>query len=93
MHHRRLAALALALACLPLGSCSTINTIKFLYGQPCVFDDASSDWSNRTGLRPALAPVAFPVAVVADVATLPIQVIFGVWPFWGDASLHMNPNK
>ena len=82
----------LALACLPLTSCGTLNTVRWVYGMPSVFEEPCY-FSEDAALRAAVAPVVIPAGVVFDVATFPVQAIFGVWPFWGDASLHMNPNK
>ena len=90
MRHSLLAALALA--CLPLTSCGTLNTVRWVYGMPSVFAKPDA-FSEGAALRAVAAPVVLPAAVVFDVATLPVQAIFGVWPYWGDASLHMNPNK
>lgn len=91
MASRLLGGLALlTLAVLP--ACATTNGVRWAYGMDSVYDEPDQ-LSEDCGLR---AIVGVPVIVggaVWDVATFPLQIIFGVWPTWGRASTMMDPTN
>lgn len=84
MGKRTLGLLAvLALTVLP--ACGTVNGVRWAYNDTSCYG-APDDVSESVNLR---AWVGVPVIVgglAFDIATLPLQAIFGVWPLWGDES-------
>lgn len=91
MNKFRLLAAGL-LACTFLQSCGTTNAVRWTYGKPSVFD-APDRYSESMGLRPI---VGIPVIVggfAFDAVTFPAQALFGVWPWWGKNSMHMQPES
>lgn len=85
--HRKLIVPA-ALLLLSLTSCATVNLARWGWDQPSAIDEPHGDVSAAI-LKPTVTIIGMPVAVVWDVATLPFQALFGVYPY-GD--WHMTPD-
>ena len=91
MRSRRLTAVALlALCCLP--ACATTNGVRWASGMPSVYDEPDA-LSESLALRAVVGAPVIVGGAVWDVVTWPLQVIFGVWPTWGDASTQMDPTN
>ena len=80
------------LACTFLQSCGTANAVRWTYGKPSVFA-APDQHSEAMGLRPIVGIPVIGAAVVFDAVTFPAQAVFGVWPWWGSESMHMQPES
>lgn len=83
-----LAAALLALVTLP--ACGTVNGVRWAYGESSIYDKPDRH-SESMGVRAAFGIPVILGGAVADVVTFPIQIAFGVWPWWGDASTQMLP--
>ncbi len=90
MRMRRLGVLAL-LTLTVLPACATTNGVRWAYGMPSVYDTPDAV-SESVGIRMLFGAPVIVGGVIWDAATFPLQLIFGVWPMWGDASTQMNPN-
>ena len=90
MKTRLLCVALLALLFLP--SCATTHSIRWAYGKTSTFTEPTHQFSSDV-LKPMIGVPVVVTAVGWDVVTFPFQAIFGVWPFWGDASLHMVPGE
>lgn len=88
MKTRTLGLALLALSVLP--SCATTHAVRWAYTKPSVYAEPTTEYSDNY-LRPAIGVPVILASVGWDVVTFPFQAIFGVWPIWGDGSLHMNP--
>tara|TARA_R110002072_G_scaffold228234_8_gene385200 strand:- start:27856 stop:28263 length:408 start_codon:yes stop_codon:yes gene_type:complete len=80
------------IACTFLSSCGTTNAVRWAYGKTSVFE-APSKHSEEMGLRPIAGIPLIATAFVFDAVTFPAQALFGVWPWWGSRSLHMQPGS
>ena len=49
------------------------------------------EYSKESGLAPAVGLPLIVCSAAMDAVTWPYQLIFGVWPMWGEESLHMKP--
>ena len=83
---KRLLGTAVVFMSLGLPSCASIHTGLWAYKQPSAYNEGTE--SQEDWIRPAMGTVMMPAALAWDLATFPAQVIFGVWPYWGEASLH-----
>lgn len=91
MRSRRVIALAfLVLSCLP--ACATTNGVRWAYGKDSVYGEPDG-FSESLGARAIFGAPVIVGGAIWDVATWPLQVIFGVWPLWGHESTMMNPDK
>lgn len=79
--------LSCAVASVSLAGCGTVNTVKWAYGEESCFSEPDFDW-----WRPAVGVPVIATGVAFDVLTFPVQFAFGVWPWWGDSSIVLNPN-
>jgi hypothetical protein len=89
MRKIHLAVLGTIACCLT--SCGTFNTVRWAYGKESIFEQPSAH-SDECGLRPVLGIPVILGGVAVDAVTWPVQLAFGVWPWWGDSSMHMQPN-
>lgn len=87
---RALGAALLAILALP--SCATTHAARWAYGMDSIHDKPSQV-SENVGLRPFLGVPLILASVAWDALTWPEQLIFGIWPMWGRASLHMKPTS
>ena len=65
---------------LPLTSCGTTHLVRWGADKPSIYWEPTGEYS-RGMLKPFVTVVGFPVTVAWDVATFPLQVIFGAYPF------------
>jgi hypothetical protein len=84
--HRKLLVPA-ALLVLSLSSCATVNLARWGWDQPSAIDEPHGEVSAAI-LKPGATVIGMPVAVAWDLATLPFQAIFGVYPY---GQKHMTP--
>ncbi len=84
---RRKQLLAAALLLLALPSCATTNLARWGWNGTSAIDEPHGEVSAAI-LKPGVTILGMPVAVAWDVATLPFQAIFGVYPY---GSSHMTP--
>ena len=80
--------LSLALLSLALPSCATTNLARWVWDAPSAIDEPHGSVSAAV-LKPGVTVIGMPVAVAWDVATLPFQAIFGVYPY---GNWHMTPD-
>jgi hypothetical protein len=80
--------LSAALLLLSTTSCATVNLARWGWDQPSAIDEPHGDVSAAI-LKPSVTVLGMPIAVVWDVATLPFQAIFGVYPY---SDWHMAPD-
>ncbi len=86
-------SLAIVLLCLSaLPSCATSHAVRYAYGHDSFFAEPVTKPQGDPS-RAFFAPPLIMLSVVWDVVTVPTQAIFGIWPWWGDKSLSMDPNK
>ena len=78
------------LALLTLPACGTVNGVRWAYGKSSMYDKPDQH-SESQGIRAALGLPLIVGGAAFDVATLPFQLAFGVWPCWGGASTQMVP--
>ncbi|MEO6594402.1 MAG: hypothetical protein ABIP94_06590 [Planctomycetota bacterium] len=90
MGRRRLGVLAL-LTLVVLPACATTNGARWAYGETSVYDKPDA-FSESVGVRAIFGVPVIVVGVFVDAVTWPFQLIFGVWPMWGDASTQLDPN-
>jgi len=69
-------------------SCATVNLARWGWDEPSAIDEPHGKVSAAI-LKPSVTILGMPVAVVWDVATLPFQAIFGVYPY---SNWHMTPD-
>ena len=86
MHRKLLAPVAIVL--LSLSSCATTNLARWGWDAPSAIDEPHGAVSAAI-LKPSVTVLGMPVAVVWDIATLPFQAIFGVYPY---SDWHMTPD-
>lgn len=86
---KRVLSICALLSLLSLPACGTMNTVRWTYGKPSVFD-APDEFSESVGWRAAVGVPVILGGVTFDLATWPLQLLFGVWPMWGDSSSMMN---
>jgi hypothetical protein len=84
----RKSLLSVALLVLALPSCATVNLARWGWDTPSAIDEPHGHVSAAL-LKPGVTIVGMPVAVAWDVATLPFQAIFGVYPY---GNHHMTPD-
>jgi hypothetical protein len=70
-----------------LPSCATSHAIRYSYGKSSFYQEAETDdvWRAVYGTPLVIGSIGW------DVITLPVQIVFGVWPMWGSSSLSMDP--
>ena len=87
---RPFASLAVLTLCCSLSSgCGTVHAVRWSYGESSVFDDPSRRAAHY--VRPICAAPLIVGCVGFDAVTWPLQLIFGVWPWWGQDSELMRP--
>lgn len=86
----RITATLLALALLPLSSCGTVNGVRWAYGKTSIYGKPDS-FSESRGIRATFGVPVIVGGFAFDAVTFPAQALFGVWPWWGNASTHMKP--
>jgi hypothetical protein len=86
---RKLGALAL-LSLLALPACGTTNGVRWAYGKSSVYGKPDA-WSESVGIRAMFGVPMIAGGFAFDAVTWPFQLLFGVWPMWGDASTQMDP--
>lgn len=84
-----LAMSLLAIAALP--SCGTVHGARWAFGMKSIYPEPDS-MSESVALRAAVGVPVIVGGVAFDAVTFPLQLLFGVWPWWGDESTQMNPN-
>ena len=84
---RRKPFLAAALLLLVLPSCATVNLARWGWNGTSAIDEPKGEVSAAI-LKPGVTILGMPVAAAWDLATLPFQAIFGVYPY---GSTHMAP--
>lgn len=87
----RIAALALILTvtCM-MSSCATTHLWRWGLGHRSFVDEPKYDFSAAM-LKPTCTVAFTPVTVAWDVLTLPYQLIFQVYPYFGQK--HMSPSE
>lgn len=88
MRSTRKPLLSLAFLALTLSSCATTNLARWGWDQTSAIDEPNGAVSAAI-LKPGVTVIGMPVAVAWDVATLPFQAIFGVYPY---GNWHMTPD-
>lgn len=78
----------LVLATLP--ACGTVNGVRWAYGKSSVYAPPD-EFSESLGARAMFGVPVIVGGVVFDAATFPLQLLFGVWPWWGSASTQLEP--
>ena len=86
MRSHKLFASVLLVLLLP--SCATVNLARWGWGASSTIDEPHGDVSAAI-LKPGATVIGMPVAVTWDLATLPFQAIFGVYPY---GQKHMVPD-
>lgn len=69
-------------ACALFTGCGTVNAVRWSYGDSSCFDQPDADV-----VRPVCAVPLIVGGVAFDGLTWPIQLAFGVWPWWGAKSM------
>lgn len=87
---RKILLVALGTFACCLTSCGSVNTVRWSYGEESIFDEPTHGSGNV--LRPALGIPMILGGVAFDAVTWPVQLAFGVWPWWGSSSKHMKPD-
>jgi len=84
---KKISATILLLGLGLMSSCATKHATRYAFGESSFYQETESQdhWRAVYG-----APLIVG-SVVWDVATFPFQAIFGVWPWWGENSLSMDP--
>lgn len=72
--------------------CATTHAVRWIYGEPSTFHESDSE-SVDAVLKPALAVPMVVGGAAFDVLTFPVQALFGVWPWWGEESVHLVPSE
>ena len=91
MTKRNLSGLLLvALTVLP--ACATANGVRWAYGDDSCYDEPDA-LSETCALRAIVGAPVIVGGVAWDAVTWPFQIIFGVWPMWGQDSTMMDPAK
>lgn len=84
------AVLLLPLVLLP--SCATANSVRWTYGKTSAYPPPG-ELAEDVAWRAWIGAPLILGSVVFDAVTFPFQAIFGVWPWWGDRSQHMEPRE
>ena len=79
-----LAGAVIILPLLSLNACATNHLLEWSDGEPSMYKQPSGE-IERSFVRPAGTIAAFPVALVWDIATFPVQWMFSIYPY-GDAA-------
>jgi hypothetical protein len=82
------ALLGLVFLALLLPSCATCHAVKWAYNAPSCHGEVDE---GASVLRPAIGVPFILLSAAWDFLTWPEQLIFGVWPMWGENSKHMKP--
>ena len=91
MGRRQLGVLALmAMTILP--ACGTTNGVRWAYGESSIYGKPDSN-SESVGVRAIFGAPVILAGLAGDAVTLPFQLLFGVWPMWGDASTQLKPDS
>ena len=89
MKKSQILALALVLTgASMMSSCATTHLWRWGTGEKSFIDEPQSDFSASV-LKPSLTFLFTPVTAVWDIATLPMQLVFQVYPYFGQK--HMAP--
>ena len=81
MKRTRLALAALLLsAAMPMTSCATTHLVRWGFDKTSVYREHDTELGNAF-LKPGLTTLGLPVAAAWDVATLPFQAIWGIYPY------------
>jgi cobalamin synthase len=83
---------ALAAVCVSSTSCATMHAVRWTYEEPSHYDEPSQ-FGDDNAVRAWVSVPLIVVSSIFDAVTWPEQLIFGVWPMWGDASLHCKPDE
>lgn len=77
-------------------SCATVQSVRWAYHHDSMFGDAiepeDSQYGYNRSIRALLGLPLILNSIAWDAATFPVQILFGVWPWWGDDSMSMNPS-
>jgi len=87
---KKLTGLAVFLVVLALPSCATSHAVRWAWDRNSAYTESDSEVEGAA-LHTIFGIPVLAASVAWDAATLPFQAIFGVWPLWGDSSLHMKP--
>jgi hypothetical protein len=90
MKRRTLLALAIP-TLLSLTACGTTNGVRWTYGASSIYGKPDA-FSESAAIRAVFGVPVIVGGAAFDVATFPVQLLFGVWPMWGDKSQHMKPS-
>ena len=85
-------AALIALGCLLTSGCGTCHGARWAYGATSIYE-APDAFSESQSLRAVLGVPVILGGVAFDAATFPLQAAFGVWPWWGNASTQMKPDR
>lgn len=88
----RIISSMLALAALTLTSCGTVNGVRWAYGESSIYGKPD-EYSESQGLRAVMGIPVIVGGLAFDAGTFPLQALFGVWPWWGDASTQLRPTS
>jgi hypothetical protein len=90
MSKSKIAALVALTAAAALPSCATTNSVRWAYDMPSYCPPPDPE-AEHIGIRAIAGAPVILGSLAFDAVTWPIQLIFGVWPWWGDASTQMKP--
>lgn len=88
--HGIVRALSLAIAATSLSACATSHAVRWTYQMPSIWD-APEPYEENVAMRAIVGAPVIIGSAAFDVVTWPIQLIFGVWPMWGDESTQLKP--
>lgn len=81
--------LLLAVCLLPLSSCMTSHLVNWVQDESSLYAEPDPGYSKGIA-KPFFSFIGFPILFTLDVATCPIQMLFGVYPY-GDR--YMTPEQ
>ena len=81
--------LLLAVCLLPLNSCMTSHLVNWAQDKDSLYAEPDPGYAKGI-VKPFFTFIGFPILFTLDVATLPIQMFMGVYPY-GDA--FMTPEE
>ncbi len=74
-----LAALLLLIAT-PMTSCATSHLVRWSLDKTSVYREHDTELGKAV-LKPGITVIGLPIAAAWDVATLPFQAIWGIYPY------------
>lgn len=84
------AVVGLGLAVLP--ACGTMNGVRWAMNKTSIYEKPD-EFSESVAIRATFGIPVIVMGAAVDAVTWPVQLAFGVWPMWGDASTQMNPDQ